>query len=197
MKKNDPGVLLVLSGPSGCGKGTVVKELLNRRADMVLSVSATTRAPRAGETDGVEYFFHTPERFEQMIEAGELLEYARYAGNWYGTPRAAVERQLENGKVVLLEIEVQGAEKVMHQMPQCVSVFLTAPSMEEIERRLHKRGTESEEVIKRRMDAAYEELRHADRYKYTVINDDLEHAVFQLNCIIEAERLKNSRKTQN
>ena len=192
---NNPkrGLLLVFSGPSGCGKGTVVSRILAQREDTVLSVSVTTRAPRPGETDGVEYYFRTREQVEEMIRNNELLEYAEYSGNYYGTPRAAVEKLLAAGKNVILEIEVQGALKVMAREPDHVSVFLAIPSMDELERRLRNRGTETEERIRRRLAAAQYELQHADRYQYLVLNDEVSSAVQRLNSIIEAESLRYSR----
>lgn len=187
------GLLIVLSGPSGCGKGTVVSRILAQREDTVLSVSVTTRAPRPGETDGVEYFFRTREQVEEMIRNDELLEYAQYSGNYYGTPRAAVEALLEQGKNVILEIEVQGAGQVMHREPDHVSIFLATPSMTELERRLRSRGTETEERITSRLSAAQYELQHACDYQYLVLNDEIPLAVQRLNSIIEAESLRYSR----
>lgn len=186
------GLLLVLSGPSGCGKGTIVSRILSQREDTVLSVSITTRAPRPGEIDGVHYYFITRERAEEMIQGGEMLEYAQYSGNYYGTPRAAVEAQLEAGKNVILEIEVQGALQVMERVADHVSVFLAVPSMEELERRLRNRATETEESIQKRLAAAEFELEHAKDYQYIVLNDELEAAIAQLNTIIDTERLRHS-----
>lgn len=191
--ENKRGLLIVLSGPSGCGKGTVVSRVLSERDDTVLSVSVTTRAPRPGETDGVEYFFRTREQVEEMIRNDELLEFAQYSGNYYGTPRAAVEALLEQGKNVILEIEVQGALQVMGREPDHVSVFLGIPSMEELERRLRHRGTETEERITSRLSAAHYELQHVDQYQYLVLNDEVPLAVQRLNAIIEAEKLRYSR----
>ncbi len=187
------GLLLIFSGPSGCGKGTIVSRLLAEREDTVLSVSVTTRAPRAGETDGVEYFFRSREQVEQMIAQDELLEYAEYSGNYYGTPKAAVERLLDEGKNVILEIEVQGAQKVMARVSDHVSVFLAMPSLEELERRLRGRGTETEDRILRRMAAVQSELEAACLYQYVVVNDDVEAAVKRVNTIIEAEQLRYER----
>ncbi len=187
------GLLIVLSGPSGCGKGTVVARLLAERDDTVLSVSVTTRAMRPGDEDGVQYFFRTREQVEQMIAAGELLEYAQYSGNYYGTPKAAVEEQLAAGRNVILEIEVQGAEQVMSRCDECVSVFLGAPSMEELERRLRGRGTEQEESVQARLTAAREEMEHITNYQYIVLNDDVEAAVKRLNAIIDAEKMRSIR----
>ena len=188
------GFLIVFSGPSGCGKGTVMKELLAKRTDVVMSVSVTTRAPREGDIDGVHYFFRTREQVEQMIADGALLEYAEYNGNYYGTPKAAVEEELAKGRHVILEIEVQGAEKVMSSWKEeDVSLFLAAPSLAELEHRLRGRGTETEADILRRMTAAEEELNHIGSYQYLVINDDVTLAVDRINAIIEAETLRLSR----
>lgn len=186
----EKGLLIVFSGPSGCGKGTLVSEILKRRDDTVLSVSVTTRAPREGEIDGVHYYFITNEQFERMIAEDALLEYARYSGNYYGTPRAAVENQLRAGRNVILEIEVQGAMQVMSNCDEYVSVFLTVPSMEELERRLRGRGTEEESRIQARLNAAAFELSHIDRYQYTILNDEVDAAAERFNTIIETEKAR-------
>ncbi|MBQ6830888.1 MAG: guanylate kinase [Clostridia bacterium] len=188
MSTDSRGLLIVFSGPSGSGKGTVLSELLAMRDDTVISVSVTTRAPRPGDVEGVHYFFRTHEQVEEMIKNDELLEYASYNGNYYGTPRAAVEQQLNDGKNVILEIEVQGAEKVMAKVPDHVSVFLAVPSMEELERRLRTRGTETEESVCNRMHAAEEELKHIDSYQHVVLNDDVKTAAARINALIEAEK---------
>lgn len=187
------GILLVLSGPSGSGKGTIVKELLSRYEDMRVSVSMTTREPRPGEIDGVHYYFVTRQKFEQTIAEDGLLEYAEYNGNYYGTPIAPVQRMLDEGKNVILEIEVQGAEKVMEKRPDLVSIFIGIPSMEELERRLRGRGTETEEVIRERMKAAEYELSRSDRYQYFVLNDEVEAACDRIKTIIDAENLRFCR----
>ena len=186
-----PGLLIVFSGPSGCGKGTLVAKLLEQRTDTVLSVSVTTRAPRPGEIDGFHYFFKTREEVERMIQNDELLEYAQYSENYYGTPRAAVEEHLKAGRNVILEIDVQGALQVMEHCENYVSIFLTVPSLEELERRLRGRGTEKEEWIQTRMQAAKNELEYIDRYQYTVLNDEVDAAFDRLNAIIETEKEKN------
>ena len=189
------GKLLVLSGPSGAGKSTVVSKLMERRGDVCFSVSATTRAPRPGEQDGVNYFFVTRERFEEMVRTGELLEHAEYVGNCYGTPRAYVEQRLEAGYNVILDIEVQGARQVMEAAPEAVLVFLIPPTLAELERRLRARGTESDEVIRGRLERANEECR-SDFYRYIVINDDADTAAKELDAIITAEQCSyNDRKT--
>lgn len=188
------GFLIVLSGPSGCGKGTVLAKLLAEREDTTLSISVTTRNMRPGDEDGVQYYFRTREQVEQMIRDDELLEYAQYNENYYGTPKAAVEAQLAAGRNVILEIEVQGAEKVMScWSEEYVSLFLAAPSLVELEQRLRGRGTETETEIQNRLSAAREELRHVGSYQYLVINDEVALAVDRINTIIEAEKLRFAR----
>lgn len=193
MNKNKEGMLIVLSGPSGSGKGTIIKSLLEQRSDTVLSISMTTRDPRFGEQEGVHYFFRTREEFEQTIANDGFLEYAEYNGNYYGTPIAPIQRWLYEGKNVILEIEVQGAEKVMDKREDLVSIFLAVPSMEELESRLRGRGTETDEVIERRLAAAKHELTRISRYQYVVLNDEVEQAVARINTIIDAESYRYSR----
>ena len=184
------GMLIVVSGPSGCGKGTVLAEIL--KSDKIFySVSATTRSPRPGETDGVNYYFLTKEKFETLIEEDGMLEYASYCGNYYGTPKKPVEDMLEQGKHVILEIEVQGAMKIMEKCPEAVFVFILPPSLKELERRLNKRGTEAEDVIKKRLSEAAGEIKQAYKYNYAVINGELSEAVDDLKAIIRAEELKS------
>lgn len=190
------GKLLVLSGPSGVGKGTMVAELIKQRDDMCFSVSATTRAPRPGDQDGVNYFFVSKAKFEEMIAQNQMLEYARYVDNYYGTPRAYVEEQLESGKNVILEIEVQGARQVVEAYPDAISVYIIPPTYEELEQRLRGRGTETEVVILERLNRAIEEARAADFYKYIIVNNDLTEAVKELNAIITAEK-SGSEYNQN
>lgn len=187
------GTLIALSGPSGSGKGTILKRLLAGRDDTVLSISATTRVPRPGELDGVHYYFRTREEFERMMAENAFLEYAEYNGNYYGTPRAPIADWIAEGKNVLLEIEVQGAEKVMDSDEELVSLFITIPSMEELERRLRGRATETEEKIQGRLAVARWELSRAFRYDYVVINDEVELAVDRINAIIDAENMRYSR----
>ena len=187
------GLLIALSGPSGSGKGTIVRALLDKREDTVLSVSATTRAPRVGEVDGVHYHFIDRDVFLQMIEDNAFLEYAEYNGNFYGTPKAPVEAELAAGRNVLLEIEVQGAEKVMDSGADLVSVFITIPSMQELERRLRGRDTEKEETILSRLAIATRELKRAFRYDYVVLNDEVDAAVARIETIIEAEGMRYPR----
>lgn len=190
---NRRGMLIVLSGPSGSGKGTIIKSLLQQREDTVLSISVTTRAPRPGEEDGVHYFFRTREEFEELIRRNALLEFAEYNGNYYGTPEEAITGWLNQGKNVLLEIEVQGAEKVMDFRSDLVSIFITIPSMVELERRLRDRGTETEDKIRGRMEVARRELTRAFRYDYVVLNDEVELAVKRINTIIDAEQMRYAR----
>lgn len=191
--RSERGLLVLYSGPSGCGKGTVMQQVLEGRDDTVVSVSVTTRTPRPGERDGVEYFFRTREQFEQMIAQDALLEYAEYNGNYYGTPRAEVEQMLQQGKNVILEIEVQGAEQIMDSGADVVSVFLAPPSMQELSRRLHKRATEQEEVVARRLEIARREMSRMFRYQFVVVNAQLERAVQDMNAILDAERLRYNR----
>lgn len=190
------GLLITLSGPSGSGKGTIVRSLLEKRNDTVLSVSATTRAPREGEVDGVHYHFIDRETFLRMIEDDAFLEYAEYNGNFYGTPKAPVEAELLAGHNVLLEIEVQGAEKVMDSGTDLVSIFITIPSMQELERRLRGRDTETEETILSRLSIAERELKRAFRYDYVVLNDDVSAAVERIEAIIQAEKMRYSRMSK-
>ena len=189
MTKKNKGLLIVLSGPSGCGKGTLVGELM-KRGDCAVSVSATTRAPRTNEADGVHYHFISHAEFEQRIREDGLLEYAEYCGNYYGTPRKEVEAMRAEGKHVMLEIEVQGAFQIRERCPEAVLVFTTPPSIEELRRRLHKRGTETEEVIEQRIARAKEELPYAEQYDYIVLNDALEDAVADLNTVIRAASMR-------
>ncbi len=183
------GTLFIVSGPSGCGKGTVLAEIL-KQDNVYYSVSATTRAPRPGEINGVNYHFLSKDEFEKLIENGGMLEYASYCGNYYGTPKKPVEDMLAEGKNVILEIEVQGALKVMEKCPEAVSVFILPPSLKELRRRLHKRGTETEEVIEKRTGEAAGEIRKAVNYDYVMINGELEIAVSDLLSIINSQKLK-------
>lgn len=185
------GILMVVSGPSGCGKGTVLAEIL--KSDKIFySVSATTRSPRPGETDGVNYYFLTKEKFEEMIAGNEMLEYASFCGNYYGTPRKPVEDMLEKGCHVILEIEVQGAMKIKEKCPDAVFIFILPPSLKELRRRLEKRGTESEEIIEKRLGEAAGEISQAYKYDYAVVNGELSEAVNDLRSIIRAEELKTA-----
>ena len=187
------GILTVLSGFSGAGKGTAMKRLMEKYDDYALSISATTRNPREGEVDGREYFFKATEEFEKMIAQDELIEYARYVNHYYGTPRSYVEEQLENGKDVILEIEIQGAPKVKEKFPDTLLVFITPPSAKELRRRLIGRGTESMEVIEQRLARAKEEAEGIDDYDCLIVNDDLESCVDELHSVIQNEKKKVAR----
>ncbi|MFY0544470.1 guanylate kinase [Brevibacillus sp. H7] len=190
----DSGLLLVLSGPSGVGKGTVCKALRERMPNLVYSVSATTRAPRAGEVEGVNYFFKTKAEFEEMIRQDELLEWAEYVGNYYGTPRKFVEETLASGRDVILEIEVQGALQVKKKFPQGIFLFLAPPDLTELQNRIVGRGTESEETIRHRMEVAKSEIELMDHYDYVVVNDVIDCACERIQAIITAEHLKKERQ---
>ncbi|WP_418540495.1 guanylate kinase [Massilistercora timonensis] len=190
---SNKGILTVVSGFSGAGKGTIMKRLMEKYDNYALSVSATTRAPRPGEEEGREYFFRTVEEFEKMIAKEQLIEYAKYVDNYYGTPRAYVEEELEAGKDVILEIEIQGALKVKEKFPETLLLFVTPPSARELKDRLVKRGTESMEVILSRMERAREEANGMDRYDYLVINDVLEDCVDEVHKIIQGEHRKSFR----
>ncbi len=190
--RSKKGVLLIVSGPSGAGKSTVISRLSQLRTDLRFSVSATTRAPRPGEIDGQDYYFKTQEEFWEMIKLDAFLEHAEYVGNSYGTPAAPVDRDVAEGYSVILDIEVQGAAQVMEKRPDAVSVFLCPPSMEELERRLRGRGTDSEEKIRDRLMAAHREYAQAHKYRYIIINDDADTAVRELDAILTAERCRSS-----
>lgn len=191
-----PGVLLVFSGPSGAGKDTILHSLLKNTKQVHLSVSATTRSPREGEEDGKDYYFVSKEQFEVMISQGEMLEYAQYCGNFYGTPKAPVEAALQQGKDVILEIEVNGALQIKKKCPDCATVFVLPPSMEILERRLRRRQTEDEETLLKRLAKAKEEIALAEEYDYIIINDALEDAVDEIHCILSAEKSKTIRMSK-
>jgi guanylate kinase len=190
----DKGLLIVVSGPSGSGKGTVLSKLFSLRNGIFYSVSATTREPRPGEIEGKNYYFLSKEEFERQIKSGNMLEYARYCGNYYGTPRIAVEERLNRGDDVILEIDVQGAAKIRQSCPDSVSVFLMPPSLTELEKRLRSRGTESEEKIRNRLATAKAEIDARGNYDYIVINDVVSTAAQKISCIITAEKLKTIRR---
>ncbi len=190
------GLLFVVSAPAGCGKDTILEQVLAKEENVGYSVSATTRAPRPGEVDGTHYFFLTRERFEEMIENGEVLEYTEYCGNYYGTPKAGVERMLAEGKDVVLKIEVEGAMNIKKLFPDCTLVFILPPSMQELERRLRKRGTEDEPTIMRRIAQAKNEIDTAVNYDYFVVNDDLEDAVNDLVAVIHGEKCRKERNIE-
>lgn len=193
MQMHEQGLLLVVSGPSGCGKGTVCTRLLQMLPEIKISVSATTRQPRDGEVDGVNYYFKTTEQFQDMIEHNELLEHARVYGNFYGTPRKAVQNRLAIGHDVLLEIEMQGARMVKQKYPSGIFIFILPPSMAELKRRLTGRGSETPESLKRRLGNAASELGHMDEYDYAVINDDVQEAAARICGIIAAEKARVDR----
>lgn len=187
------GVLLVVSGPSGAGKGTICSMLREQLPNLGYSVSVTTRQPRTGEVDGVNYFFKTVDEVKEMIAKDELLEYAEVYGNYYGTPREYVMEQLKSGKDVLLEIDIQGALQVKERFPEGVFVFIVPPSLDELSARIYKRGTDSEDVIKRRLASAASELTYAAEYDYIIVNDIAEKAADKVLTIMEAERYRVAR----
>jgi len=187
------GLLIIISGASGTGKGTVCKELLAREPAIAYSVSATSRAPREGEQDGREYFFRSRTEFEAMIAAGEFLEYADVYGNYYGTPLAPIEARRAAGEDILLEIDTQGALNVMERCPDGTFIFLLPPSYEELRRRITGRGTDSEECIADRLAAARDEIRLGKRYRYAVMNDTVANAADRIQTILAAERLRADR----
>lgn len=188
------GLLIVISGPSGVGKGTVCKRLLSDNDKISLSVSATTRKARTGEIDKVSYFFMGKEEFEDMVEKKEFLEYAYVHGNYYGTPKKYVLDKIEKGQDVLLEIDIQGALKVKDIYPEGVFIFIMPPSMEELKKRIVNRGTETEEAIARRLEAAYKEIEYVFKYDYVVLNDEIETAVNKIESILDAEKCKVNRQ---
>ena len=188
----EKGILIVVSGFSGAGKGTLMKELLKRYDNYALSISATTRAPREGETDGKEYFFVTKEQFEKMRDERKLVEYAQYVNNYYGTPKEYVEQKMAEGKDVILEIEIQGALKVKKRFPDALLLFVTPPSAEELRRRLVGRGTETLEVINARLARAAEEASGMEAYDYLLINDDLDRCVEEMHQLIQLQHRKTS-----
>lgn len=183
---DNQGALVVVSGFSGAGKGTLMKALLTKYDNYALSISATTRAPREGESDGREYFFKTREEFEQMIEKDELVEHAQYVGNYYGTPKDYVFSNLQSGKDVLLEIEIQGALKIKEKFPEAVLIFITPPSAEELRERLVSRGTESLEKIEARLKRAGEEAQGIEQYDYLLVNDTIDICVEEMHRLIQA-----------
>ena len=187
---NTKGILVVVSGFSGVGKGTLMKRLTEKYGQYALSISATTRAPREGEVDGREYFFKTREEFEKMTREDRLIEYASYCGNYYGTPREYVEDQIAQGRDVILEIEAQGAYKVKKRYPDTLLLFVMPPDAGTLIERLSGRGTESQDVIQSRLHRALEESLMAEKYEYMVINDDLEEGVEKIRSLIEAQRDK-------
>lgn len=188
------GLLLVISGPSGCGKGTICKKLLSRNQNINFSISATTRKPRKGEANGINYFFVGKEEFKNMIKNDEFLEYASVHGNYYGTPKKYVFEKMAEGENIILEIDVQGALQIKEKYPEGVFIFILPPSMEELKNRIVKRGTESKEDIDRRLNNAYKEIELAKQYDYIVLNDQVLSAVEKIESIIIAEKNRTLRQ---
>lgn len=193
---SQPGILLVLSGPSGAGKGTICRKLLESSPELKLSISATTRQARTGEVEGVNYLFVSREEFTRMVEKAELLEWAEVYGNYYGTPSQYVREQLNSGQDVVLEIDIQGAMQVKKQFPQGIFIYIMPPSLEELADRIKKRGTDSMEVILKRLSCANEELSCAHNYNYIVVNDEVEEAVQKVQSIIVSEKCKAERNLE-
>jgi len=191
---NECGELIVVSGPSGAGKSTVISRVILHNQDIVFSVSATTRPPREGEKNGVNYFFTDRPHFEAMIENAELLEHAQYVGNYYGTPKAPVLASIAKGRSVLFDIEVQGAMQIKEQCPEAILIFVIPPDFSEIEKRLHARGTDSEEKIQQRIKTARSEYSMALNYDYIVINDNPDSAAEEIKAIITAEKCKAEKR---
>ena len=191
------GVLIVISGPSGAGKGTICKALLEKDKNIYLSVSATTRTPRIGEVEGVNYYFFTKEVFESKVKENGFLEYANVHGNFYGTPKVNVEKMLEEGKDVILEIDIQGALQVKENFKEGVFIFILPPSMEELKQRIIKRGSETEESLMTRFKNAYKEINYVSKYNYAVVNDTLDIAVSKVESIIAAEKCRVDRIKEN
>lgn len=194
--KKSEGLITVLSGPSGAGKGTVLKRVLEIKNDLKLSISATTRKPRNGEKNGVNYFFKTNEEFEKMINQNELVEWVEYCGNYYGTPMKYLLDLIYNGIDVILELEVNGALKIKKSNPECILIFITPPSFNELKKRIKGRGTESNDVIKKRLSESKEEFKQVNSYDYLVVNDNLNKAVSDVISIINAEKLKTERNNK-
>lgn len=191
---NSHGLLIILSGPSGAGKGTLCQELLRQMPALKYSVSMTTRSSRPGEVEGIHYFFRQKAEFEAMINEDELLEWAQFCDNYYGTPRFAVEQAIQAGYDVILEIEIQGALQIKKRFPQGVFTFIVPPSLDVLSERIHKRGTETEEVIQKRLATAIQELEYVSEYDYVVINDEVPVAVDKLKSILIAEKCRVKRK---
>ena len=187
------GLLIVVSGPSGAGKGTICKALLEKHDDLHISVSATTRSPRKGEVEGVNYYFLTKEKFKEKIEEGDFLEHAEVYGNYYGTPKSNVNELLEAGKNVILEIDIQGALQVKENSEEGVFIFILPPSMEELKQRIIKRGSETPESLMTRFKSAYQEINYVSKYNYAVVNDKVEEAVAKIEAILIAEKCRVDR----
>lgn len=193
MMSKSRGVLVVFSGPSGSGKGTVLKEALKKDKDLSLSVSVTTRTPRDGEVDGVDYIFYSKEKFLELASQNGFLEWACFCENYYGTPRAEIEKMLDSGKNVVLEIEVQGAMKIREKCPDALLIFNLPPSMDELKNRLIGRKTDSDDVIKKRLDTAVWEISQAEKYDYILVNDEVEKAADTFLAIIAGEKCSTAR----
>jgi len=190
------GTLYVVSAPSGCGKGTILAEVFKRNSNVFYSVSATTRNPREGEVDGVNYYFLTREKFLELVENNGMLEYAEFCGNMYGTPRETVEKKLSEGFDVILEIETKGAKQIKEKMPEAILIFILPPSVNELRRRLNKRGTETEDVIEKRVNEAEGEIRQAYDYDYVMMNGDLSEAVEDFMSIIRASKFDKTKNNK-
>lgn len=193
IKTKKQGLLIVLSGPSGSGKNTVCDELKKENPNIWESISMTSRKPRKGEIDGVSYYFVSAEEFEENIKEDKMLEYAKFAGNYYGTPRKSVQEHLDKGEDVILVIEIQGALQIKKKLPQALFVFLLPPSMKELKRRLVDRHTESEEKVMERFETAYREINELSKYNYVIVNDKVKEAAAKLGAIIKAERCRVDR----
>ena len=197
MESNNRGLLIVISGPSGAGKGTICKALLEKNDDLYISVSATTRNPREGEIDGINYYFINRSEFMQRIESDDFLEYAEVYGNYYGTPKSEVEAMLLSGKNVILEIDIQGALKVKENSKEGIFVFILPPSMEELKQRIIKRGSETTESLMTRFKSAYQEINYISKYNYAVVNDEVDEAVKKIEAILTAEKCRVDRIKEN
>lgn len=193
MASKGKGLLIVISGPSGAGKGTICKRFMEKNENVVLSVSATTRAPRNGEVDGINYHFMSKEQFKQKIQENDFLEYAEVYDNYYGTPKSNVQEILDSGKDVILEIDIQGALKVKENVEEGVFIFILPPSMEELKQRIINRGSETQESLMKRFKSAYKEINFVSKYNYAVVNDEVELAVEKLESIINAEKCRVDR----
>lgn len=193
IKRKEKGDLIVISGPSGSGKGSVIKELLAKNENLYLSVSMTSRAMRAYETNGLEYNFVSKEEFEEKINNDELLEYTLYNNNYYGTPKSEITNNIEKGKNVILEIEIEGALNVKKMVPEAIFIFILPPSMKELLKRLKNRGTEDNDKIINRFKTAYKEINEISKYNYVVVNDNLEEAVANIEAILKSEKLRVDR----
>lgn len=193
VKTKKQGLLIVISGPSGCGKNSIINELLKIRNNIWVSISCTSREPRGEEKNGINYYFLSKEEFESDIKNDEFLEYAEYSDNYYGTPKKYIKEHLDNGEDVILEIEIQGALKIKEKLDETVFIFIMPPTMNELKRRLINRKTDSLEKIEKRFKRAYEEINEIPKYNYVVVNDDLDKAVKKVDAILEAERCRVDR----